>query len=91
MFLNFSFVVEMSKQVQEIHVLKMSAPKDVFDGFITPPGGKPKQGKKTKLGALGRKAPRLLTFWAHQKFAISRKWLETPSGIKCKNTEEGSR
>lgn len=67
----------MSNQVQKKnHLLKMSVPKYVLDGLIMPSGGKPKQGKKRKLGALGRKPPSLLTFQALQKFAISRKWLE---------------
>lgn len=81
----------MSNQVQKIHVFKKSAPKYVLDGFVMPSGGKPKQGKKRKLGALGRKAPSLLTFWALQKFAISRIWLENLSGIKCETTEDDSR
>lgn len=69
----------------------MSVPKYVLDGLIMPSGGKPKQGRKRKLGALGRKAPSLLTFWALQKLAIPRQWLKNLSGIKCQNTEEDSR
>lgn len=54
----------MSKQVQKIHVVNMSAPKDVLDGCVMPSGGRPEQGKKGKFDALGRKAPSLLMFWA---------------------------